>query len=139
MFEYEAVNAVKESGSPAYVSGEEALFSSSAGQKLSQDPPGQASTIAQRFVLASLASERLGQKVHPNDHVNASQSSNDVFPSAIHLAATQEIVRDLIPALEQLSGALRQKSRQQKQAASSPPAGVVLTRHSLCFVVILTS
>ena len=40
-------------------------------------------------VIASLASERLGAPVHPNDHVNASQSSNDVFPSAIHLAVVR--------------------------------------------------
>ena len=39
-------------------------------------------------VIATLASERLGRPVHPNDHVNASQSSNDVFPSSIHIAAT---------------------------------------------------
>ncbi|HLX56946.1 MAG TPA: hypothetical protein VKR83_07980 [Ktedonobacteraceae bacterium] len=55
MFEYEAVHAEKESGSPVYVSGEEALFSRSAGQKLSQDTPGQASTIGQRFVLALIS------------------------------------------------------------------------------------
>jgi len=48
--------------------------------------------------------------VHPNDHVNASQSSNDVFPSAIHLAAASEIVRSLVPALEHLARALRRKS-----------------------------
>lgn len=52
MFEYEAVHAEKESRSPVYVSGEEALFSSSSGQKLPQDTPGPASTIGQRFVLA---------------------------------------------------------------------------------------
>ena len=52
MFPYEAMNAARESGPPAYVSGEEPLFSSSAGQKLSQDAPGQASTVGQRFVLA---------------------------------------------------------------------------------------
>ena len=54
-------------------------------------------------VLANLASERLGDKVHPNDHVNASQSSNDVFPSAIHIAAAVTITDDLIPALQHLA------------------------------------
>jgi fumarate hydratase class II len=60
-------------------------------------------------VIATLASERLGQPVHPNDHVNASQSSNDVFPSSIHLAATSAVVRDLLPALEHLSASLERK------------------------------
>ena len=50
-------------------------------------------------VIATLATRRLGRDVHPNDHVNASQSSNDVFPSAIHIAATRSVVRDLVPAL----------------------------------------
>jgi len=63
-------------------------------------------------VLASLAAERLGRPVHPNDHVNASQSSNDVFPSAIHVAATTGVVHDLIPALGVLEEALRRKQEQ---------------------------
>jgi fumarate hydratase class II len=61
-------------------------------------------------VVASLASERLGRKVHPNDDVNASQSSNDVFPSAIHVAATAGVVHDLVPALAHLEAALRAKA-----------------------------
>jgi fumarate hydratase, class II len=61
-------------------------------------------------VIATLAAERLGRPVHPNDHVNASQSSNDVFPSSIHIAATSAVVRDLIPALRHLEGALARKS-----------------------------
>jgi fumarate hydratase class II len=61
-------------------------------------------------VLATLASERLGAAVHPNDHVNASQSSNDVFPSAIHIAATSSIVRTLVPALDHLAEALERKA-----------------------------
>ena len=48
-------------------------------------------------VLANLATERLGRPVHPNDEVNASQSSNDVFPSAIHLAAVRETTVELLP------------------------------------------
>src|SRR5207248_5257201 len=62
---------------------------------------------------------RLGRKVHPNDDVNASQSSNDVFPSAIHLAATNGIVNDLIPSLRQLAKALRKKQRQFKGVVKS--------------------
>ena len=61
-------------------------------------------------VLAHLAAGRLGRSVHPNDHVNASQSSNDVFPSAMHLAALSGVVDDLIPALESLAAALRDKA-----------------------------
>ena len=46
-------------------------------------------------------------RVHPNDHVNASQSSNDVFPTSIHVAATEAVIDDLIPALDHLAAALR--------------------------------
>jgi fumarate hydratase class II len=63
-------------------------------------------------VLASLASERLGTAVHPNDQVNASQSSNDVFPSAVHLAAAQAITDELIPAITKVVRALRKKQRE---------------------------
>src|SRR5205823_10851661 len=61
-------------------------------------------------VIATLAGERLGRPVHPNDDVNASQSSNDVFPSSIHIAAADGVVNELIPALETLAGALERKS-----------------------------
>ncbi len=61
-------------------------------------------------VLATLAAERLDGPVHPNDHVNASQSSNDVFPSAIHLAALHQIRTVLRPALAHLAGVLRERS-----------------------------
>ncbi|MDQ3978251.1 MAG: class II fumarate hydratase [Actinomycetota bacterium] len=61
-------------------------------------------------VLARLASERLGRPVHPNDEVNASQSSNDVFPSAVHLAAISTITVELLPALDLLAGTLRDKA-----------------------------
>src|SRR5438034_6550992 len=74
-----------------------------------QTGSGTSSNMNANEVLANLASERLGAPVHPNDHVNASQSSNDVFPSAIHLAATQGFVDDLIPSLQQLAAALRKK------------------------------
>jgi fumarate hydratase class II len=61
-------------------------------------------------VIATLASQRLGRPVGPNDEVNAGQSSNDTFPSAIHLATTEQIVVDLIPSLAHLARALRAKS-----------------------------
>jgi len=75
-----------------------------------QTGSGTSSNMNANEVIAGLAAERLGRRVHPNDHVNASQSSNDVFPSAIHLAATRLIVRDLIPALEHLAAALEAKA-----------------------------
>lgn len=61
-------------------------------------------------VLATLATASLGRTVGPNDEVNAAQSSNDTFPSAIHLAATSSIVNDLIPSLEHLAATLRRKA-----------------------------
>jgi len=61
-------------------------------------------------VLAHLAGRRLGRPVHPNDDVNASQSSNDVFPSAVHVATLCALTTDLVPALAGLAAALRDKS-----------------------------
>jgi fumarate hydratase class II len=75
-----------------------------------QTGSGTSSNMNMNEVLATLASERLGGPVHPNDQVNASQSSNDMFPSAIHVAATSEISRSLVPALEHLAQVLREKS-----------------------------
>ncbi|WP_131740747.1 class II fumarate hydratase [Actinomadura roseirufa] len=75
-----------------------------------QTGSGTSSNMNANEVVATLAQERLGRPVHPNDHVNASQSSNDVFPSSIHLAATGAVVRDLIPALWHLEAALARKA-----------------------------
>jgi len=75
-----------------------------------QTGSGTSSNMNMNEVLATLASERLGQRAHPNDQVNASQSSNDMFPSAIHVAATAEISGSLRPALLHLARALRDKS-----------------------------
>ncbi|WP_426565956.1 class II fumarate hydratase [Angustibacter sp. McL0619] len=61
-------------------------------------------------VLARLASAELGRAVHPNDQVNASQSSNDTFPTGLHLAATDAVVNDVVPALEHLAESLRRKA-----------------------------
>src|SRR6266849_5897474 len=69
-------------------------------------------------VIANRANELLGgklgakQPVHPNDHVNMSQSSNDSFPTAMHIAAVMHIVADLIPALSALHRALRKKEKE---------------------------
>ena len=75
-----------------------------------QTGSGTSSNMNTNEVLASLATEKLGAAVHPNDHVNASQSSNDVFPSSIHIAATSAVVNDLIPALEHLEASLSRKA-----------------------------
>ncbi|MFI6418955.1 class II fumarate hydratase [Streptomyces sp. NPDC050842] len=77
-----------------------------------QTGSGTSSNMNANEVIATLASERLpeGRDVHPNDHVNASQSSNDVFPSSIHIAATGAVTRDLIPALDHLAASLERKS-----------------------------
>ena len=75
-----------------------------------QTGSGTSSNMNANEVIATLAAERLGSPVHPNDDVNDPLSSNDQFPSAIHIAATRGIVRDLIPALEHLEGALARKS-----------------------------
>ena len=75
-----------------------------------QTGSGTSSNMNANEVLATLASRRLGREVHPNDEVNASQSSNDVFPTSIHLAATEAVVTDVIPALRQLAAALRRRA-----------------------------
>jgi fumarate hydratase class II len=62
-------------------------------------------------VIASRAGELLGRKIHPNDQVNLGQSSNDVIPTVLHVAAAVEIERDLLPALEHLRRALDEKAR----------------------------
>ncbi|MGW8992489.1 class II fumarate hydratase [Streptomyces zhihengii] len=75
-----------------------------------QTGSGTSSNMNANEVIATLAAERLGRDVHPNDHVNASQSSNDVFPSSIHIAATAAVTGDLVPALEHLAAALERKA-----------------------------
>ncbi|MYV39571.1 aspartate ammonia-lyase [Streptomyces sp. SID1328] len=77
-----------------------------------QTGSGTSSNMNANEVIATLAGERLGRDVHPNDQVNASQSSNDVFPSSIHIAATAAVVHDLIPALEHLAAALTRKAEE---------------------------
>ena len=75
-----------------------------------QTGSGTSSNMNANEVIATLAAEQFGQPVHPNDQVNASQSSNDVIPSAIHLAATDGVVNALIPALTTLAEALEAKA-----------------------------
>jgi fumarate hydratase class II len=71
-----------------------------------QTGSGTSSNMNANEVIATLA----GEDVHPNDHVNMGQSSNDVFPSAVHLAALGEIAHDLLPALERLAASLERKA-----------------------------
>ncbi|MFJ9976649.1 class II fumarate hydratase [Streptomyces cyaneofuscatus] len=84
-----------------------------------QTGSGTSSNMNTNEVIATLASERLGREVHPNDHVNASQSSNDVFPSSIHIAATAAVTADLIPALEHLAESLGRKSAEFAEVVKS--------------------
>jgi len=76
-----------------------------------QTGSGTSSNMNANEVIAHLASELLGEPVHPNDQVNASQSSNDVFPSAVHIAVAEAVTVDLIPACELLVKSLRRKQR----------------------------
>jgi fumarate hydratase class II len=71
-----------------------------------QTGSGTSSNMNANEVIANLA----GEGVHPNDHVNMGQSSNDVFPSAVHLAAVDAVQTDLLPALERLAGSFRVKA-----------------------------
>jgi fumarate hydratase, class II len=73
-----------------------------------QTGSGTSSNMNANEVIAALA----GEGVHPNDDVNMGQSSNDVFPSAVHLAALDELVNDLLPALARLGDALEAKARE---------------------------
>jgi fumarate hydratase, class II len=73
-----------------------------------QTGSGTSSNMNANEVIAALA----GDDVHPNDDVNMGQSSNDVFPSAVHLAALDELANDLVPALSRLAGSLEAKARE---------------------------
>src|SRR5919201_5509003 len=73
-----------------------------------QTGSGTSSNMNANEVLATLA----GEDVHPNDDVNMGQSSNDVFPSAVHLAALEQLTDDLLPALDQLAESLARKAEE---------------------------
>ena len=80
-----------------------------------QTGSGTSSNMNANEVIATLA----GEGVHPNDHVNMGQSSNDVFPSAVHLAALAEASGELVPALEQLERSLQEKADQFRDIVKS--------------------
>ncbi|UTT49636.1 MULTISPECIES: class II fumarate hydratase [Rhodococcus] len=83
-----------------------------------QTGSGTSSNMNTNEVIASLAA-KAGVTVHPNDDVNMSQSSNDTFPTATHVAATEATVKDLIPALEHLHGALAGKAKEWRTVVKS--------------------
>ena len=94
---------------------QDAAATVAAGEHLDQFPvdvfqtgSGTSSNMNMNEVLSTLA----GDDVHPNDHVNASQSSNDTFPTAIHVAAALAVVEDLQPALRVLHDSLRAKAEE---------------------------
>jgi fumarate hydratase, class II len=80
-----------------------------------QTGSGTSSNMNANEVIATLA----GEEVHPNDHVNLGQSSNDVFPSAVHLAAAGEITADLLPALGRLAESLEAKASEFEAVVKS--------------------
>lgn len=80
-----------------------------------QTGSGTSSNMNTNEVIANLA----GEGVHPNDHVNMGQSSNDVFPSAVHLAALDQVTHDLLPAMEQLAVALESKAEEFKDVVKA--------------------
>jgi fumarate hydratase class II len=75
-----------------------------------QTGSGTSSNMNANEVIANLATARLGKKVHPNDHVNMGQSSNDVIPTAIHVSASLQATDDLLPALERLAAVIGVRS-----------------------------
>ncbi|KZF16341.1 class II fumarate hydratase [Rhodococcus sp. EPR-134] len=83
-----------------------------------QTGSGTSSNMNANEVIASIA-KAAGVDVHPNDHVNMSQSSNDTFPTATHVAATEAAVTDLVPALEHLHAALATKATEWKTVVKS--------------------
>lgn len=84
-----------------------------------QTGSGTSSNMNTNEVLATLATKNSGIEVHPNDHVNASQSSNDVFPTSIHVAATESALTTLIPALDHLAKSLEAKATEFAEVVKS--------------------
>jgi fumarate hydratase class II len=84
-----------------------------------QTGSGTSSNMNANEVIASLAGTALGRPVHPNDQVNASQSSNDTFPTSIHVAATAAVTRDLLPALDHLATAFETKATEFESVVKS--------------------
>lgn len=83
-----------------------------------QTGSGTSSNMNTNEVIASIA-QRNGVEIHPNDHVNMGQSSNDTFPTATHVATTEAAVKDLLPALKQLRTSLANKSSEWDSVVKS--------------------
>lgn len=83
-----------------------------------QTGSGTSSNMNMNEVLATLATNA-GTEVHPNDHVNCSQSSNDVFPTSVHVAVTQGVVEKLLPALAHLAESLEKKAEAWKSVVKA--------------------
>ena len=84
-----------------------------------QTGSGTSSNMNANEVIAHIASERLGADVHPNDHVNMSQSSNDVIPTCVHVSAVVAIHEQLVPALRHLSEVLEHKADQVRDVVKT--------------------
>ncbi|HID82395.1 MAG TPA: class II fumarate hydratase [Chromatiales bacterium] len=84
-----------------------------------QTGSGTSTNMNANEVIATLATEELGQPVHPNDHVNKGQSSNDVIPTAIHVAATLEIETKLLPALDHLAEVIETRAEELKDVVKT--------------------
>ncbi|GAA1234762.1 class II fumarate hydratase [Prauserella halophila] len=84
-----------------------------------QTGSGTSSNMNANEVIATLASRALGRDVHPNDHVNASQSSNDTFPTTIHVAATEAVLTEVVPALEHLATTIEQRAAEWSDVVKS--------------------
>jgi len=84
-----------------------------------QTGSGTSSNMNANEVIAMLASRRAQRPVHPNDHVNMSQSSNDVIPTAIHVAAVLVLEEKLLPALEHLAGTIERREKELKDAVTT--------------------
>ena len=80
-----------------------------------QTGSGTSSNMNMNEVLATLATTELGSEVHPNDHVNMSQSSNDVFPTSVHVAVTSALINNLLPSLDYLAQSLEKKANAWKE------------------------
>ena len=76
-----------------------------------QTGSGTSTNMNANEIISKIASESLSENIHPNDHVNMSQSSNDVIPTATNVAAVTEIVQNLIPAVESLIKSLEDKAK----------------------------
>ena len=103
-------SAVAESVSAAAAEVEAGEHDSQFPLDIFQTGSGTSTNMNTNEVIATLATRKLGGKVHPNDHVNCSQSSNDVIPTAMHVSALTETAEKLIPAMEHIAGVIDRKA-----------------------------